>query len=44
MEVFDADMRAIGLAPDVAIEKRETLQKHGVMTVVVFSNTQAAIW
>jgi len=38
MEVFDAELWAIGLAVDVAIEKRETLQVHGVMTVAVFSD------
>jgi ribonuclease HI len=43
MEVFDAELWAIGLALDVAIEKRETLQKHGVKTVAVFSDSQAAI-
>jgi len=43
MEVFDAELWAIGLALDVAIEKRETLQKHGVETVAVFSDSQAAI-
>jgi len=43
MEVFDAELWAIGLALDAAIEKRETLQKHGVETVAVFSDSQAAI-
>jgi len=43
MEVFDAELWAIGLALDVTIEKRETLQKHGVKTVAVFSDSQAAI-
>jgi hypothetical protein len=43
MEVFDAELWAIGLALDVAIEKRETFQKHGVKTVTVFSDSQAAI-
>jgi len=43
MEVFDAELWATGLALDVAIEKRETLQKHGVKTVAVFSDSQAAI-
>jgi hypothetical protein len=37
MEVFEAKMWAIGLTLDVAIEERETLQKHGVKTVAVFS-------
>ena len=43
MEVVDAELWAIGLAPDVAIEKRETLQMHGVKTVAVFRDSQAAI-
>jgi len=43
IEVFDAEMWAIGLALDLAIEKIDTLQKHGVRTVAVFSDSQAAI-
>jgi hypothetical protein len=43
MEVFDAKLWAIGLALDEAIEKRETLQMHGVKTVAVFCDSQAAI-
>jgi len=43
MKVFDDELCAIRLALDVAIEKRETLQVHGVMTVPVFSDSQAAI-
>ena len=43
MEVFDAALWAIGLALDVAIEKRETLQVHGVKVVAVFSHSQAVI-
>jgi hypothetical protein len=43
MEVFDAELWAIGLAREVTIERRETLQRHGVKTVTVFSNSQAAI-
>jgi len=43
MEVFDAELWAIGLALDVTIEKRETLQRHGVKTVAVFSDSQTAI-
>jgi hypothetical protein len=43
MEVFDAELWAIALAPDVAIKKRETLQKHGVKPVAGFSDSQAAI-
>jgi ribonuclease HI len=41
MEVFDAELVAIRLALDVAIEERQTLQKHGVKTVAVFSDSQA---
>jgi len=43
MEVFDAELLAIMLALDVAIENRETLQVHGVKMVAVFSDSQAAI-
>jgi len=43
MEVFDTELWAIGLALDVAIKKRETLQKHGVKTVAVFIDSQPAI-
>jgi ribonuclease HI len=43
MEVFDTELWAIGLVLDVVIEKRTTLQKHGVKTVAVFSDSQAAI-
>jgi len=43
MEVFNAELWAIGLALDVAIEKREKLQEHGVKTVPVFSDSEAAI-
>jgi hypothetical protein len=43
MEVFDAGLWAIGLSLDVAIEKRETLQVHGVKTVAGFSDSQAAM-
>jgi len=42
-EWFDAELWAIGLALDVTIEKRETLQRHGVKTVAVFSDSQTAI-
>jgi len=38
MEVFDAELWAIGLTLGVTIEKRETLQRHGVKTVAIFSN------
>jgi hypothetical protein len=43
MEVFDAEMWPMGFTLDVAIDKRETLHKHGVKTVVVISDSQAAI-
>jgi len=43
MEVFGAELWAIGLVLDVPIEKRETLQIHGVTTVAVLSDSQAAI-
>jgi len=43
MEVVDAKLWAIGLALDVAIEKRETWPVHGVKMVAVFSDSQAAI-
>jgi len=43
MEVFDAELWAIGLALEETIENRETLQRHGVKTVAVFSDSQAAI-
>jgi len=43
MEVFDAELWAIGLALDVAIDKTESLQNHRVKTVVVFSDSQAVM-
>jgi len=43
MAICDGAFWAIGLACDMAITKRETLQKHGVKTVAVFSNSQAII-
>jgi len=43
MEVFDAELWAVGLALDVGIWKREKLQEHGVNMVAVFSDSQAAI-
>jgi len=42
-EVFDGDLWQIGLALDVAIEKRATLQNDGVKMVAVFSDSQATI-
>jgi ribonuclease HI len=43
MEVFDAELWAIGLVLGQAIEKRETLQRHGVKTVAIFWDSQTAI-
>jgi ribonuclease HI len=43
MEVFDAELWAIGLALGETVERRERLQEHGVKTVAVFSDSQAAI-
>jgi len=43
MEVFDAELCAIGLALGETIEKRGTLQRHGVKTVAIFSDSQTAI-
>jgi len=43
MEDFDAKLSAIGLALDVAIEKRQPLQEHEVNTVAVFSDSLPAI-
>jgi len=41
MEVFNTELWVIGLTLDIAIEKRETLQRHGVKMVAVFSDSQA---
>jgi hypothetical protein len=43
MEVFGAKLRAIGLALDVTIEKRERLQWDGVRRVAIFSDSQTGI-
>jgi len=43
MEVFNTELWAIGLTPDVVIEKRETLHTHGGKMVAIFSDSQAAI-
>jgi len=43
MEVFDAELGAIGLALAETIEKRETFQRHGVKTVASFSDSHTAI-
>jgi len=40
---LNAELWAIGLALDETIKKRETLQRQGVNTVAVFSDSQAAI-
>jgi len=39
MEVFHAELSAIGLALDVTIETTEMLQRQGLMTVAVFTNS-----
>jgi ribonuclease HI len=43
VDVFDAELWVIRLALDVTIEMRETLQRHGVEMLGVFSDSQAAI-
>ena len=43
MELFDAELWAIGLTLGETIEKRETLQRHGVKTVGIFSDSLTAI-
>ena len=43
MEVFDAELWALGLALEETILKREILQSNGVKMVAVFSDSQAAI-
>jgi len=42
-EVFDSELSAMGLTLDVAIEKGESLQEHGVKTVAVITESRAAI-
>jgi hypothetical protein len=42
MQDFNAELWAIGLELDVKIEKRERLQRHGVPTVAIFSDSQTA--
>ena len=37
-QVFKAELWEIGLALEMALERRETLQVHGVKTVAVFSD------
>jgi hypothetical protein len=43
MEVLDVELWAIRLPLDLAMEKRDILQQHGVKLVAVFSDSQAAI-
>jgi hypothetical protein len=43
MKVFEVKLCAISLAIDVAIENPETLQKHAVKLLPVFSDSQATI-
>jgi len=43
MEVFDAELWAIGLALGQTIKKRETLQRHGVRMVPIFSDSETTI-
>jgi len=43
MEVYDAELWAIGLALRESVKKTDTLQTHGVTKVAVFSESQAAI-
>jgi len=43
MEVFDAELWAIGLALGETVKRRERLQEHGVKTVAVISDSKAAI-
>jgi len=43
MEVFDAELWAIGLTPEVMIQTRETVQNHGVETVAGFRDPHPAI-
>jgi len=43
MEVFDAELWAIGQALRESVKKEDTLQTHGVTTAAVFSDSQGAI-
>jgi len=43
MEVFDAELWAIGVALRKSVARAEALRAHGVTTVAVFSDSQAAI-
>jgi len=44
MEVFDAELWAMRLALEVTFQMREKLQRHGVKTVEVVSDSQTTIW
>jgi hypothetical protein len=39
MEVFDAELLAIGLRQGEIIKKKEQLQRYGVKTVAIFSGS-----
>jgi len=43
MEVFDTELWAIGLALGQTIEKRETVQRHGVSMMPIFSDWETTI-
>jgi ribonuclease HI len=43
MEVYDAELWAIGLALRESVKRKDPLQPNGVMKVAVFSDSQAAI-
>jgi hypothetical protein len=43
IEVYDAELWAIGLVLTESVRKRDTLQTHGVTKVAVFSDLQVAI-
>jgi ribonuclease HI len=43
MEVFDAEIWAIGVALQKSVSRAEALRAHGATTVAVFSDSQAAI-
>jgi len=40
LEVFNAELRASGLALDVMIENKERLQRHGAKTVAIVRHSQ----
>lgn len=43
MEVYDAELRRLGLTLRESVRKRDTQQTHSVMQVAIFSESQAAI-